>query len=305
MVPVTLQPRRAPQRDGLVERGPRGGHLRRANTGTGTRERLRVTSWPGCAIDRPNDPASTLAWPAVCGPGWRTGPARWSARGGTRTAAPPRAPTALGSRGPEVAVAPGRRRAEVSLPEPGRHLVSGPRPLPPARHHRFGGRPTHRRARRARPPPESSRPGPPRRPSGSSGPIRAAGPSWPTRSGTCVASLPASPRAGCPAPTTASPFPWPADGWCCAGCSTCWSGAPGARPGHTVRAATHLGGPWALARTALHYLALLETLRHGNPPFRLGLLDSAVGRYVIEDVRQEHLRAMASHLVTRPLASHG
>jgi hypothetical protein len=59
------------------------------------------------------------------------------------------------------------------------------------------------------------------------------------------------------------------------------------------------GGPWAVARTALHYLALLETLRHGSPPYRLGLLDSTVGRYVIEDVRQEHLRAMVSHVVTR------
>jgi hypothetical protein len=59
------------------------------------------------------------------------------------------------------------------------------------------------------------------------------------------------------------------------------------------------GGPWAVARTALHYLALLETLRHGSPPYRLGLLDSTVGRYVIEDVRQEHLRSMVSHLVTR------
>jgi hypothetical protein len=59
------------------------------------------------------------------------------------------------------------------------------------------------------------------------------------------------------------------------------------------------GGPWGVARTALHYLALLETLRHGSPPYRLGLLDSTVGRYVIEDVRQEHLRAMVSHVVTR------
>jgi hypothetical protein len=72
-------------------------------------------------------------------------------------------------------------------------------------------------------------------------------------------------------------------------------------PGQASLCALQLtsGGPWAFARTALHYLALLETLRHGNPPFRLGLLDSAVGRYVIEDVQQEHLRAMASHLVTR------
>jgi hypothetical protein len=76
-------------------------------------------------------------------------------------------------------------------------------------------------------------------------------------------------------------------------------GAPA--PGQASLCALQLtsGGPWAFARTALHYLALLETLRHGIPPFRLGLLDSAVGRYVIEDVQQEHLRAMASHLVTR------
>jgi len=59
------------------------------------------------------------------------------------------------------------------------------------------------------------------------------------------------------------------------------------------------GGPWAFARTALHYLALLETLRSGSPPFRLALIDSTVGRYVIEDVREEHLLSMVSHLVTR------
>jgi hypothetical protein len=59
------------------------------------------------------------------------------------------------------------------------------------------------------------------------------------------------------------------------------------------------GGPWAYARTALHYLALLETLRTGIPPFRLALLDSAVGRYVVEDVHEDHLRAMVAHVVTR------
>jgi hypothetical protein len=76
-------------------------------------------------------------------------------------------------------------------------------------------------------------------------------------------------------------------------------GAPA--PGQASVCALQLtsGGPWAFARTALHYLALLETLRNGSPPFRLALLDSAVGRYLIEDVREEHLRAMVSHLVTR------
>jgi hypothetical protein len=54
--------------------------------------------------------------------------------------------------------------------------------------------------------------------------------------------------------------------------------------------------PWAHERRSLHYLALLETLRSGTPPFRLALLESASGRYGVEDVREEHLRAIASHL---------
>jgi hypothetical protein len=56
------------------------------------------------------------------------------------------------------------------------------------------------------------------------------------------------------------------------------------------------GGPWARERRSLHFLALLETLRSGVPPFRLALLESATGRYGVEDVREEHLRAIASHL---------
>jgi hypothetical protein len=56
------------------------------------------------------------------------------------------------------------------------------------------------------------------------------------------------------------------------------------------------GGSWARGRRSLHYLALLETLRSGTPPFRLALLESSSGRYGIEDVREEHLRAIASHL---------
>ena len=57
------------------------------------------------------------------------------------------------------------------------------------------------------------------------------------------------------------------------------------------------GGPWAWQRRSLHYLALLETLRSGTPPFRLALLESATGRCGVEDVREEHLRAIASHIV--------
>jgi hypothetical protein len=56
------------------------------------------------------------------------------------------------------------------------------------------------------------------------------------------------------------------------------------------------GGSWARERRLLHHLALLETLRSGTPPFRLALLESSSGRYGIEDVREEHLRAIASHL---------
>ena len=56
------------------------------------------------------------------------------------------------------------------------------------------------------------------------------------------------------------------------------------------------GGPWAWHRRSLHYLALLETLRSSTPPFRLALLESTAGRCGVEDVREEHLRAIASHI---------
>jgi hypothetical protein len=68
------------------------------------------------------------------------------------------------------------------------------------------------------------------------------------------------------------------------------------------------GGPWAVARRSLHYLSLLETLRSGAPPFRLALLESASGRYGVEDVREEHLRAIASHIaawLAQPGAARG
>ena len=68
------------------------------------------------------------------------------------------------------------------------------------------------------------------------------------------------------------------------------------------------GGPWAAERRSLHYLSLLETLRSGAPPFRLALLESASGRYGVEDVREEHLRAIASHLaawLARASTDHG
>jgi hypothetical protein len=59
------------------------------------------------------------------------------------------------------------------------------------------------------------------------------------------------------------------------------------------------GGRWAQARMALHYLALLETLRSGTPPFRVALLHSALGRYGVEDMLEEHLLAIVAHVVVR------
>jgi hypothetical protein len=59
------------------------------------------------------------------------------------------------------------------------------------------------------------------------------------------------------------------------------------------------GGPWAKERRSLHFLALLELLRSGSPPFRVALLESATGRYGVEDIREEHLRAMAAHVAGR------
>jgi hypothetical protein len=76
-------------------------------------------------------------------------------------------------------------------------------------------------------------------------------------------------------------------------------GAPA--PGTATLCALGLttGGRWAQARTTLHYLALLETLRSGIPPFRVALLHSGVGRYGVEDVLEEHLRTIVSHVVVR------
>jgi hypothetical protein len=56
-------------------------------------------------------------------------------------------------------------------------------------------------------------------------------------------------------------------------------------------------GPLARERRTQHYLALLETLRSGVPPFRLALLQSASGHYAVEEVNEDHLISMASHVV--------
>jgi hypothetical protein len=59
------------------------------------------------------------------------------------------------------------------------------------------------------------------------------------------------------------------------------------------------GDAWAQARTSLHFLSLLETLRHGIPPFRVALLHSATGRYGVEDVREEHVKGITGQLAQR------
>jgi hypothetical protein len=58
-----------------------------------------------------------------------------------------------------------------------------------------------------------------------------------------------------------------------------------------------IDGPWVRARRTLHYLALLELLRSGTPPFRLAMLHSATGQFVVEDVNEDHLASMAAHIV--------
>ena len=73
-------------------------------------------------------------------------------------------------------------------------------------------------------------------------------------------------------------------------------GLPQPRTASLCALGVSTGGPWASERRSLHYLSLLETLRSGTPPFRLALLESASGRYGVEDVREEHLRAIASHI---------
>ncbi|HVB92409.1 MAG TPA: hypothetical protein VND70_09960 [Acidimicrobiales bacterium] len=76
-------------------------------------------------------------------------------------------------------------------------------------------------------------------------------------------------------------------------------GAPVAATASQCALGLTSGGPWERAWRVLHYLALLETLRSGTPPFRLALIHSASGRTAVEDVREEHLRAVVAHLVAR------
>ena len=272
------------------------GHLRRRTRARRTRERLRARR-PGPAA-RPIDPTTPLR----PGPGRRSaglagGRGRRAGRapGGRRTAAPPRAPTSPGSRGPEV----GRRPRDEVYPSQVvtsylvhalfRQLVttgSVGDPLTDAldalslHPNRAGlvrhvGRPGSSGQSRTRGRVDQ----PDRAPARAHSPLR-----------TGLAAPHRRPRGHSPGRGTCRPL----RGVRPAGGRAGTRARPRCAPSNSPR-----GGRGPSPALRLHYLALLETLRHGNPPFRLGLLDSAVGRYVIEDVRQEHLRAMASHLVTR------
>ena len=229
-------------------------------------------------------------------PGLAGGLRAWleDAAGDVVAAAGTRPPLFLGPRqllGPRFDRRPTRRR---EAPGP-RHRRLGARPLPASRHHRFRRLPADRRARGARPPP--SRPAGTHIAAGSCGP----GPRSRAALTTLVSHLrdscPASRRGGCPAPTTGSPFPWPAAVWCSAASSTCWSGRRPAGP-RSARSDS-LGRSVGRGRHSLHFLALLETLRSGTPPVPARHCSTRPPAVGVEDVREEHLRAIASHLVTQ------
>jgi hypothetical protein len=55
-------------------------------------------------------------------------------------------------------------------------------------------------------------------------------------------------------------------------------------------------GRWEAERRTIHYLALLETLRGGVPPHHVALLESATGRYGVEELHEEHVRAITAHV---------
>jgi len=76
-------------------------------------------------------------------------------------------------------------------------------------------------------------------------------------------------------------------------------GAPTSGPASVCALSLCTGDGWAQARTTLHFLALLETLRNGTPPFRVALLHTASGRYGVEDIREEHLNVIVSRLAQR------
>ncbi len=73
-------------------------------------------------------------------------------------------------------------------------------------------------------------------------------------------------------------------------------GVPRTRTASLCALGLSTGGPWDRERRSLHFLALLQSLRSGTPPFRVALFESASGRYGVEDIREEHLGAMAAHV---------
>ena len=125
---------------------------------------------------------------------------------------------------------------------------------------------------------------------GTASPVR-----WQNTSRTSPSSCRASLPGGCPGPMTTSPSRWPEGEWCSMACSTSWSAShkqvrhPCARSGcPPVDPGPVNGGRCTSCRCS-------RPCGRGSP-FPAGTLESATGRYAVEDIREEHLRAMATHI---------
>ena len=104
-------------------------------------------------------------------------------------------------------------------------------------------------------------------------------------------------RAGCRGPTTASPSRWPAAASCCTVSSTSLVGLPQPRHGLAVRARTvhrRTVGPRSGARCTISRCS--RRCAAGRPRSGWRCSSRPRGRYGVEDVREEHLRAIASHI---------
>ena len=106
----------------------------------------------------------------------------------------------------------------------------------------------------------------------------------------------ASPRVDAPDRRLRLRSPWPEAGLCSMAYSTySWACRRPALP-RSARSGCRPEDPWARERRSLHYLVAARDAAIGTPPFRVALFESATGRYGVEDIREEHLRAMAAHI---------
>ena len=179
-------------------------------------------SWRCCAATPPPAPASTRAWPAGCGPGSRMRPTTSSPPGAStrRRSSSGRASCSARTTSSAMAMAAATATAADRLVlVPARAHAAAP-----TRAHRRDRRPLGRRARRAA--------GRRRRGRGAADRVAAGGGTHrPRRDAGAPCPQPdrpwspASPRAGCRGPTTASPSRWPGAGSSCTGCSTSSSGS--------------------------------------------------------------------------------